>query len=83
MRKLIFTHLGENIKTFSAYKIPEFLGSLNPHWTLLKNNVKKQHLLSELLTKVQLRENLFLFPALYNQKLLLQNQSRECQDVQQ
>ena len=36
--------------------------SSNPSWTLLKNGWKKQHPMSELFTKVQLREKLSLFP---------------------
>ncbi|XP_054565254.1 tubulin polyglutamylase TTLL6 isoform X2 [Eptesicus fuscus] len=50
--------------------------SLNPRWTWLKNNMKKQHLMSELFTKVQLREKLSSFPAPYNSKLVLSNQSQ-------
>lgn len=56
--------------------------SLNPRWTWLRNNMRKQHLMSELFTKVHLREKLSLFPAAYNSKLVLNNQSRECQPVQ-
>lgn len=56
--------------------------SLNPRWTWLKNNMKKQHLMSELFTKVQLRDKLSLFPSPYNPKLVLSNQSRECQPAQ-
>ncbi|XP_057355503.1 tubulin polyglutamylase TTLL6 [Manis pentadactyla] len=60
-----------------------FFGSLGPSWALLKNDVKKQHLMSELLTKVQLRKKL-LFPVSCHPKLVLSNQSqnpslpREC-----
>ncbi|CAK6438328.1 unnamed protein product [Pipistrellus nathusii] len=50
--------------------------SLNPRWTWLKNNMKKQHLMSELFTKVQLRDKLSLFPSPYNPKLVLSNQSQ-------
>lgn len=38
--------------------------------------------MSELFTKVQLREKLSSFPAPYNSKLVLSNQSRECQPAQ-
>lgn len=58
-----------------------FFGSLGPSWALLKNDVKKQHLMSELLTKVQLRKKL-LFPVSCHPKLVLSNQSRECRHVQ-
>ncbi|XP_045693097.1 LOW QUALITY PROTEIN: tubulin polyglutamylase TTLL6 [Phyllostomus hastatus] len=57
-------------------KSQRFLGALNPRWALLKNNLKKRHLMSEILTKAQLREKFSLSPALYNSKLLLSNQSR-------
>ncbi|KAF5915929.1 hypothetical protein HPG69_003002 [Diceros bicornis minor] len=60
-------------------KSQSLLESLNPRWTLLKNDTKKQHLMSELFTKIQLREKLSLFPARYNPKLVLSNQSSECQ----
>ncbi|EPQ08937.1 Tubulin polyglutamylase TTLL6 [Myotis brandtii] len=50
--------------------------SLNPRWTWLKNNARKQHLMSELFTKVHLREKFSLFPASYNSKLALRNQSQ-------
>ncbi|KAF6097973.1 tubulin tyrosine ligase like 6 [Phyllostomus discolor] len=53
-----------------------FLGHLNPRWALLKNNLKKRHLMSEILTKAQLRETFSLAPALYSSKLLLSNQSQ-------
>lgn len=59
-------------------KSQHHFGSQNPHWILLKNNGKKQHLLSELFTKVQLRKKLFLLPAPYHPRLVLRNQSREC-----
>lgn len=59
-----------------------FLGNLNPRWALLKNNLKKRRLMSELLAKAQLREKFSLSPALYNSKLVLSNQSRECQPGQ-
>lgn len=57
-------------------KSQRFFGSQNPHWILLKNNAKKRHLLSELFTKVQLREKLFLLPAPYHPRLVLRNQSQ-------
>ncbi|XP_058415343.1 tubulin polyglutamylase TTLL6 [Diceros bicornis minor] len=57
-------------------KSQSLLESLNPRWTLLKNDTKKQHLMSELFTKIQLREKLSLFPARYNPKLVLSNQSK-------
>nr|KAF6459560.1 hypothetical protein HJG63_020080 [Rousettus aegyptiacus] len=57
-------------------KSQRFLRSQNPHWILLKNNVKKRHLLSEIFTKVQLREKLFLLPAPYHSRLVLRNQSQ-------
>ncbi|XP_045038480.2 tubulin polyglutamylase TTLL6 isoform X1 [Desmodus rotundus] len=53
-----------------------FLGNLNPRWALLKNNLKKRRLMSELLAKAQLREKFSLSPALYNSKLVLSNQSQ-------
>ncbi|XP_054441488.1 tubulin polyglutamylase TTLL6 [Pteronotus mesoamericanus] len=52
-----------------------FLGNPNPRKALIKKNLKKQHLMSELFTKVQLRKK-FSFPALYDTKLVLSNQSR-------
>ncbi|XP_053529219.1 tubulin polyglutamylase TTLL6 isoform X1 [Artibeus jamaicensis] len=59
-----------------------FLGNLNPRWALLKNNLKKRHL-SELLTKAQLREKFSLPPALYNSKLVLNNQSQNSSSPQE
>uniref|UniRef100_A0A8C3YWK8 Tubulin tyrosine ligase like 6 n=1 Tax=Catagonus wagneri TaxID=51154 RepID=A0A8C3YWK8_9CETA len=57
-------------------KSQSFLGNLNPSWTLLKNGMKKQHPVSELFTKVQLREKLSLSPAHSNPKLVLSDQSQ-------
>ncbi|KAM5309172.1 tubulin polyglutamylase TTLL6 isoform 1-T2 [Glossophaga mutica] len=69
--------LQEKISRISLPTKPQrFLGNLNPRWALLKNNLKKRHLMSELLTKAQLREKLSLSPALYNSKLVLSNQSQ-------
>uniref|UniRef100_A0A8C9DC26 Tubulin tyrosine ligase like 6 n=1 Tax=Panthera leo TaxID=9689 RepID=A0A8C9DC26_PANLE len=39
-----------------------FLGNLNQSWALLKSDTRKQSLMSELLTRVPLREKLSLFP---------------------
>ncbi|KAM4843147.1 tubulin polyglutamylase TTLL6 isoform 1-T2 [Thomomys bottae] len=51
-----------------------FSRGLNPNWTLLKNNMKKHHhLMSEILTKVQLKGSL-LFPPHYNPELTARSQ---------
>ncbi|XP_008531052.2 tubulin polyglutamylase TTLL6 isoform X1 [Equus przewalskii] len=58
------------------------LESLNPTWTLLKNTMKKEHLMSELCTKMRLREKLSLLPAHHSPKLSNQSQhpslTQEC-----
>ncbi|XP_042770312.1 tubulin polyglutamylase TTLL6 isoform X2 [Panthera leo] len=53
-----------------------FLGNLNQSWALLKSDTRKQSLMSELLTRVPLREKLSLFPAQDNPKLVLSNKSQ-------
>nr|XP_019596235.1 PREDICTED: tubulin polyglutamylase TTLL6 isoform X3 [Rhinolophus sinicus] len=63
-------------KIYLPTKSQHFLGNLNPHWTSLKNNMKRQHLLSELVTKIRLKEKFSLFPDTYNPKLVLSNQSQ-------
>uniref|UniRef100_A0A4X1UMZ9 Tubulin tyrosine ligase like 6 n=1 Tax=Sus scrofa TaxID=9823 RepID=A0A4X1UMZ9_PIG len=50
-------------------KSQSFLGNLKPSWTLLESGMKKQRPVSELFTKVQLREKLSLSPAHFNPKL--------------
>lgn len=45
------------------------MGNLNPRWTLLRNDEK--YLMSELFTKVPLREKFSSFPAAYSPNLLL------------
>ncbi|KAB0367156.1 hypothetical protein FD755_020480 [Muntiacus reevesi] len=62
--------------SFLPTKSKSFSWSPNPSWTLLKNSLKKQHPMSELFTKVQLREKLSLFPTHYNPKLVLSDQSQ-------
>ncbi|XP_036124965.1 tubulin polyglutamylase TTLL6 [Molossus molossus] len=57
-------------------KSQRFLGNLKASRTLLKNNMKKQRLISELFTKVQLKEKFSLFPAPYNSNLVLNDQSQ-------
>ncbi|XP_047401569.1 tubulin polyglutamylase TTLL6 isoform X1 [Sciurus carolinensis] len=52
-----------------------FSRSLNPSWALLKKDMKEQHLMSELLTKVRLRGKLSLFPAYCNRKQVLSDLS--------
>ncbi|KAL1778848.1 tubulin polyglutamylase TTLL6 [Sigmodon hispidus] len=37
--------------------------SLNPSWTLIKSEMKRQHLVSEILQKVQMKKKCSLFPA--------------------
>ncbi|KAM5273426.1 tubulin polyglutamylase TTLL6 [Ctenodactylus gundi] len=64
-----------------AMKSLIFSRSLDPRWTLLKNEAKEQRLMSELLTKVQLKRKLSLFPAHCRPKLGLSDQSHECQDI--
>uniref|UniRef100_A0A2R8M905 Tubulin tyrosine ligase like 6 n=1 Tax=Callithrix jacchus TaxID=9483 RepID=A0A2R8M905_CALJA len=64
------------LKPFLPTKSQSFLGSRNISWTLLKSNMKKPHLMSELLTKVQMREKLSFFPVHYNPRLGMTNLSR-------
>ncbi|KAM8944010.1 tubulin polyglutamylase TTLL6 isoform 2-T4 [Lycaon pictus] len=70
----------KEVKSASAVNIlthtVTFLGSLNRKRTSLKNDRRKQHLMSELFTKVQPREKLSLFPAYYNPKLMLNSKSQ-------
>uniref|UniRef100_A0A2K6FY82 Tubulin tyrosine ligase like 6 n=1 Tax=Propithecus coquereli TaxID=379532 RepID=A0A2K6FY82_PROCO len=63
-------------KTSLSTKSLSFSGSLNPSWASLKNDVKKQQLMSELFTKVHLRRQLSSFPAHYSTKLVTSRQSR-------
>ncbi|XP_017654908.1 tubulin polyglutamylase TTLL6 [Nannospalax galili] len=53
-----------------------FSQSLNRNWSSLKNDMKRQHLMSELLQKVQMRKKHSLFPAPYIPKPLLSDQSQ-------
>ncbi|XP_058559588.1 tubulin polyglutamylase TTLL6 [Neofelis nebulosa] len=53
-----------------------FLGNLNQSWASLKSDTRKQSLMSELFTRVPLREKLSLFPAQDNPKLVLSNKSQ-------
>nr|XP_058140017.1 tubulin polyglutamylase TTLL6 isoform X2 [Dasypus novemcinctus] len=60
-----------------------FWGTMNPNWTLIKNNKQQQHLVSGIFTKLQLRRKLSLYPVHYNPKLLFNsNQSHECHHIQ-
>ncbi|KAG8514932.1 Tubulin polyglutamylase TTLL6 [Galemys pyrenaicus] len=54
-------------------KFQRFSGSLNPNWTLLKNDSKQQHLMSELFSKIQMKEKLSLFPVHCRPKQMLGN----------
>uniref|UniRef100_A0A8C0QB55 Tubulin tyrosine ligase like 6 n=1 Tax=Canis lupus familiaris TaxID=9615 RepID=A0A8C0QB55_CANLF len=67
---------GKIAKISLPTKSQTFLGSLNRKRTSLKNDRRKQHLMSELFTKVQPREKLSLFPAYYNPKLMLNSKSQ-------
>ncbi|XP_044900614.1 tubulin polyglutamylase TTLL6 isoform X2 [Felis catus] len=53
-----------------------FLGHLTQSWASPKSDARKQSLMSELFTKVPLREKLSLFPAPDNPKLVLSNKSQ-------
>ncbi|XP_032135793.1 tubulin polyglutamylase TTLL6 [Sapajus apella] len=64
------------LKPFLPTKSQSFLGSPNISWTLLKSDMKKPHLMSELLTKLQVRGNLSFFPVHYNPKLGMTNLSQ-------
>ncbi|EHH24771.1 hypothetical protein EGK_08486 [Macaca mulatta] len=59
----------EMLKPLLPTKPKSFWGSPNTNWSLLKSDMKKPQLLSELLTKLQLRGKLSFFPAHYNPKL--------------
>lgn len=63
-------------------KPQSLLGSPKPSWMALKKDTRKQPLMSELFTKVPLREKLSLFPAFGNPKLAPNHKSGECQRVQ-
>lgn len=63
-------------------KSQSFSRSLKPSWPALENETQKQPLLSELFTKVPLREKLSLFPACGSPKLGRSRKSRECQPSQ-
>lgn len=69
---------GKSSKPSVSMKPRSFSRSLNPNWTSLKNDIKKQHLMSELLQKVQMRKKHSLYPAPYHPKPVLGDQSREC-----
>uniref|UniRef100_A0A2K6TYX0 Tubulin tyrosine ligase like 6 n=1 Tax=Saimiri boliviensis boliviensis TaxID=39432 RepID=A0A2K6TYX0_SAIBB len=64
------------LKPFQPTKSQSFLGSPNISWTLLKSDMKKPHLMSELLTKLQVRGKLSFFPVHYNPKLGMTNLSQ-------
>ncbi|XP_060059643.1 tubulin polyglutamylase TTLL6 isoform X2 [Erinaceus europaeus] len=57
-------------------KSQNFTGSQTSSRMSLKNDKQKQHLMSELLTKIPLKEKLSLSPAHYNSKQVLGNQSQ-------
>ncbi|XP_012933199.1 tubulin polyglutamylase TTLL6 isoform X1 [Heterocephalus glaber] len=52
--------------------------NLTPSWTWPKNNMKEQHLVSELLTNIRLKRRLALFPAHCSPQLLLSTQPHGC-----
>uniref|UniRef100_A0A2K5E0V0 Tubulin tyrosine ligase like 6 n=1 Tax=Aotus nancymaae TaxID=37293 RepID=A0A2K5E0V0_AOTNA len=64
------------LKPILPTKSQSFLGSPNISWTLLKSDMKKPHLMSELLTKLQVRGKLSFFPVHYNPKLGMTNLSQ-------
>ncbi|PNJ66308.1 TTLL6 isoform 8, partial [Pongo abelii] len=64
------------VKPFLPTKSKSFWGSPNTNWTLLKSDMNKPHLISELLTKLQLSGKLSFFPAHYNPKLGMNNLSQ-------
>ncbi|XP_045382219.1 tubulin polyglutamylase TTLL6 [Lemur catta] len=63
-------------KTSLSTKSLSFSGRLNPSWVSLKNDMKKQQLMSELFTNVHPRRKLSVFPAHYDTKLVASNQSQ-------
>ncbi|XP_030663859.1 tubulin polyglutamylase TTLL6 isoform X2 [Nomascus leucogenys] len=64
------------LKPFLPTKSKSFWGSPNTNWTLLKSDMNKPHLISELLTKLQLSGKLSFFPAHYDRKLGMNNLSQ-------
>nr|XP_034797406.2 tubulin polyglutamylase TTLL6 isoform X4 [Pan paniscus] len=64
------------LKSFLPTKSKSFWESPNTNWTLLKRDMNKPHLISELLTKLQLSGKLSFFPAHYNPKLGMNNLSQ-------
>nr|BAC04066.1 unnamed protein product [Homo sapiens] len=64
------------LKSFLPTKSKSFWESPNTNWTLLKSDMNKPHLISELLTKLQLSGKLSFFPAHYNPKLGMNNLSQ-------
>ncbi|XP_047565046.1 tubulin polyglutamylase TTLL6 isoform X1 [Lutra lutra] len=79
MNKMVFKHKvhhfpqdliqGKISKICLPAKSQSFSRSLKPSWSALENETQKQPLLSELFTKVPLREKLSLFPACYSREL--------------
>ncbi|KAM9597462.1 tubulin polyglutamylase TTLL6 [Trichechus inunguis] len=57
-------------------KSQDFWENMNANWTLVKNDMKKQQLMSHLFTKLQLKGKLSWFPAHYSPKLVLCNHSQ-------
>nr|XP_012621500.1 tubulin polyglutamylase TTLL6 isoform X3 [Microcebus murinus] len=64
-------------KTSLSTKSLSFPVRMNPSWESLRNDMKKQQLMSELFTKVHLRRQLSLFPAHYNTKPVASSQSQK------
>uniref|UniRef100_A0A2I2Z548 Tubulin tyrosine ligase like 6 n=1 Tax=Gorilla gorilla gorilla TaxID=9595 RepID=A0A2I2Z548_GORGO len=64
------------LKPFLPTKSKSFWESPNTNWTLLKSDMNKPHLISELLTKLQLSGKLSFLPAHYNPKLGMNNLSQ-------
>nr|XP_055114426.1 tubulin polyglutamylase TTLL6 isoform X1 [Symphalangus syndactylus] len=64
------------LKPFLPTKSKTFWGSPNTNWTLLKSDMNKPHLISKLLTKLQLSGKLSFFPAHYDPKLGMNNLSQ-------
>uniref|UniRef100_A0A8C5K8C9 Tubulin tyrosine ligase-like family, member 6 n=1 Tax=Jaculus jaculus TaxID=51337 RepID=A0A8C5K8C9_JACJA len=62
-------------KSSMSVKPQNFSHHLDPSWALLKSNMRRQHLMSELLYKIQMRRKASLFRPLQSQNPLL---SREC-----
>ncbi|XP_023409157.2 tubulin polyglutamylase TTLL6 [Loxodonta africana] len=64
------------LKRSLPIKSQNFWGNMNTNWTLVKNDMGKQQLMSHLFTKLQLRGKLSWFPAHCNPKLVLSNHSQ-------